>query len=102
MIEYQKLVRDKIPQIIRNSGHTPITRVLDDEEYLDCLEKKLDEEVAEFHRDCNGEELADILEVVYALAASKGFSKEDLSEIYQKKHEVRGGFEKKLLLIASE
>ena len=48
------------------------------------------------------EELADILEVVYALAASKGFSQKELEDIYQKKHEVRGGFEKKLLLIASE
>ena len=39
MIEYQKLVRDRIPQMIRNSGYTPITRVLDDEEYLECLER---------------------------------------------------------------
>ena len=45
MIEYQKLVRDKIPQIIRNSGSMPITRVLDDAEYLSCLENKLDEEL---------------------------------------------------------
>ena len=99
---YHKLVRDKIPQIIEEKGGKAEFRTLSQEEYLHYLEAKLDEEVGEYHRDQTMEELADILEVVYALAASKGFSKEDLSEIYQKKHEVRGGFEKKLLLIASE
>ena len=48
------------------------------------------------------EELADILEVVYALAASIGCSKEELAEIYQKKHGARGGFAHKILLISTE
>ncbi len=77
-------------------------RVLTDEEYPLYLEAKLDEEVGEYHRDHTPEELADILEVVYALADSIGCSKEELLEIYQRKHDARGGFEKKLLLISTE
>ena len=102
MIEYQKLVRDRIPQMIRNSGYTPITRVLDDEEYLECLEKKLDEEVSEFHVDCNGEELADILEVVYALGEANGYSREELNRICEDKRKERGGFRDRIFLIGKE
>ena len=68
MKRFDKLVRDKIPQIIEASGKTPITRILDREEYMTCLETKLDEEVCEFHESKAMEELADILEVVYAPA----------------------------------
>lgn len=99
---YHKLVRDKIPEIIEAGGGKAETRILSDEEYLHFLEAKLDEEVGEYHRDQNAEELADILEVVYALAAAKGCSRQQLAEIYQKKHEKRGGFEKKIFLISSE
>lgn len=102
MIEYQKLVRDKIPQIIRNSGYTPITRILDDEEYLECLEKKLDEEVSEFHKDFNGEELADVLEVVYALAEANGYSRDELNRICDAKRKERGGFRDRVYLIGKE
>ena len=102
MIEYQKLVRDKIPQIIRNSGHTPITRILDDEEYLECLERKLDEEVSEFHKDFNGEELADILEVVYALGEANGYSREELNRICDTKRKERGGFRDRVFLVGKE
>lgn len=98
MIEYQKLVRDRIPQIIRDSGEEPILRILEDEEYRVCLEAKLDEEVAEFHTDKNLEELADILEVVYALAGDR----EALEAVYQRKHEARGGFEKRYFLIGKK
>ena len=99
---YNKLVRDKIPQIIAAQGGKAECRVLSNEEYALFLEAKLDEEVAEFHRDKNVEELADILEVVYALAASIGCSREELMEIYEKKHKDRGGFENRILLISSE
>ena len=99
---YNKLVRDKIPEIIAQKGCKAETRVLSDEEYLVYLEKKLDEEVAEFHSDKNAEELADILEVVYALAASIGCTQEELMKIYQEKHDARGGFAEKILLISSE
>ena len=91
-----KLVRDKIPQIIEASGETPITRILERDEYLACLETKLDEEVQEFHESKSPEELADILEVVYALAEAHGCNREQLLDIYTKKNAARGGFEKRI------
>lgn len=97
-----KLVRDRIPEIIEKNGEIPHIRILPEEEYRRCLEAKLDEEVAEFHADQNAEELADILEVVYALASLHGCTKEELLAVYDEKHEKRGGFEKRLLLIESE
>ena len=99
---FDKLVRDNIPQIIEDNGGKAEIRILSDEEYPVYLERKLDEEVGEYHRDKTAEELADILEVVYALASSIGCSQEKLQAIYQKKHEARGGFEKKILLLSSE
>lgn len=101
MTVYNKLVRDKIPEIIEKGGEVPNTCILDDAEYLRHLEAKLDEEVGEYHRDKNLEELADILEVVYALADSVG-SREKLMEIYQKKHDARGGFKERIFLISKE
>jgi predicted house-cleaning noncanonical NTP pyrophosphatase (MazG superfamily) len=97
-MSYHKLVRDKIPQIIENSGKTPVIRTLCDEQYTACLHRKLDEEVAEFHHDKNAEELADVLEVVFALAADLGISREMLMEVYDKKHEARGGFAQRIFL----
>ena len=99
---YNKLVRDRIPELIKAQGETPHIRILPEEEYLRCLEEKLDEEVGEYHRDQTPEELVDILEVVYALASARGISQSDLQTLYQKKHNARGGFERKLLLISSE
>ena len=97
-----KLVRDKIPQIIEASGATPLTRILETEEYLSCLEAKLDEEVQEFHESKSPEELADILEVVYALAEAHGCSREQLQQIFDAKHTARGGFEKRIYWIGNE
>ena len=77
---YNKLVRDKIPAIIDAQGKKANIRILNDEEYRRALETKLDEEVSEYHKDRNLEELADILEVVYALTESLGHSKEELFE----------------------
>lgn len=99
---YNKLVRDKIPEMIEAQGETPHIRVLSDEEYLRCLEEKLDEEVGEYHRDKNTEELADILEVVFALARIHGSTPGELMEICKEKHEARGGFEKRIFLISKE
>jgi predicted house-cleaning noncanonical NTP pyrophosphatase (MazG superfamily) len=102
MVIYNKLVRDKIPEIIRSQGGEPVTRVLADEEFARCLAEKLNEEVAEFHRDQNIEELADILEVVYALAEVVGGSHGELMSSYEKKHEARGGFSNRVFLIGKE
>lgn len=102
MTVYNKLVRDKIPQLIRQQGQVPSVRILDDEEYTQCLAAKLDEEVAEYHRDKNIEELADILEVVFALAKAHGVSGEELMNVYQQKHDDRGGFDDRVFLISKE
>ena len=102
MTVYKKLVRDKIPELIEKQGETPNTRILEREEFLLHLEAKLDEEVGEYHKDPSPEELADIMEVVFALAEARGCAVEELMRVYQKKHDDRGGFEKRIFLISKE
>lgn len=99
---YNKLVRDKIPAIIRDRGENPVVRTLNDEEYIENLRLKLNEEVAEFHADQNGEELADILEVLFALADSMNLSREKLLALCDNKRAERGGFEMRQFLIAKK
>ena len=99
---FNKLVRDKIPAIIEAQGKTATVRILDDGEYTRALERKLDEEVREFHSEKNLEELADILEVVYALAENIGHSKEELLSVYVQKHEERGGFCDRIFLVSND
>jgi len=94
---YNKLVRDRIPEIIEASGKTCVTEILSNEAYLSMLDAKLDEELAEYHKDPSIEELADLLEVIRACAAARGYSVEILEAIRQKKAETRGGFKKILL-----
>ena len=99
---YNKLVRDKIPEIIAQQGESANIRILSEKAYTAALEQKLDEETAEFHKEKNLEELADILEVVYALADDLGCTKEDLLQVYNQKHEKRGGFQSRIFLISKE
>ena len=99
---YNKLVRDKIPAIIQSQGKKANIRILNDEEYRRALETKLDEEVSEYHKDRKLEELADILEVIYALAESSGHSMEELLEACEKKRQERGGFRDRAFLISNE
>jgi predicted house-cleaning noncanonical NTP pyrophosphatase (MazG superfamily) len=99
---YNKLVRDRIPEIIEQGGNRCRTQVLSDEDYLRMVDAKLDEELAEYHADGSVEELADLLEVIYAAAAARGCSREKLEQIRGTKAEKRGGFEKKILLIDVE
>ena len=98
IIYYNKLVRDKIPEIIEASGKTCETQILSDEEYLRMLDKKLDEELAEYHQEQNIEELADLLEVLYATVKAKGYSIEELEQVRVEKQKKRGSFDKKILL----
>ena len=98
-IVYDKLVRDKIPEIIEKSGKQCKTEILSDEKYLEMIDKKFNEELAEYHEDQNIEELADLLEVIYAATKACGYSIEDLEKVRAKKAEKRGGFDKKILLI---
>ncbi|MBD5514258.1 MAG: nucleoside triphosphate pyrophosphohydrolase [Lachnospiraceae bacterium] len=101
-MDYNKLVRDSIPEIIAAQGEKPIIRVMDDKEYIISLEKKLDEEVAEYHESKEIEELADVLEVIYALCEAKGHSVDELMMVYEKKHIERGGFSKRIFLLRKE
>ena len=98
-MKYEKLVRDKIPEIIEQNGRRCKTRILSDEEYLRAVDAKLDEELAEYHRDQNIEELADLIEVAYAAATARGYSAEELNRVREAKAKKRGRFEKKILLI---
>ena len=95
---YNKLVRDRIPEIIESSGRTCTTEILSDEDYLHFLDEKLDEELAEYHQDQSIEELADLLEVIRAAAAAHGYTFEALESVRVKKAIERGGFEKRILL----
>jgi predicted house-cleaning noncanonical NTP pyrophosphatase (MazG superfamily) len=97
-----KLVRDLIPQIISNKGQKAVTRVLDHDEYIKELNIKLKEELEEYLTDDNCEELADMLEVIYAIAKTKGVSQQELESLRLKKADERGGFEEKIYLIKVE
>lgn len=102
IIKYNKLVRDRIPEIIEASGKTCKTEVLNDQDYLQMIDAKLDEELAEYHKDQNIEELADLMEVIYAAAAARGCTIEQLEKVRAEKAAKRGGFQKKILLVEVE
>lgn len=97
-ITHNKLVRDKIPDIIKSAGKQAVTRVLTDEEYLVELDRKLSEECVEYQADKSLEEMADVLEVLYAIAAARGYSVEELERVRAEKSEKRGGFADKIFL----
>lgn len=99
---YNKLIRDKIPQIIEANGKTCEVKVLDDAKYDAALKTKLQEELNEFleaSEEKQLEELADLLEVVYSFARSKGVGIDELECIRQGKYDERGGFKERLMLI---
>ena len=96
--QYNKLVRDRIPEIIESSGNTCIMEILSDEDYLRMIDAKLDEELAEYHKDQNIEELADLMEVIYAAAIARGYTLEQLEQVRAEKSAKRGAFAKKILL----
>ena len=97
-IIYHKLVRDRIPEIIEASGKSCRTEILSQENYLSMLDRKLDEELAEFRQSGDPEELADLLEVICGLAGARGCSWEQLLLLREQKRQKRGGFEKRILL----
>ena len=97
-IRYNKLVRDRIPEIIEFSGKTCTLEIPSDDEYLHMIDAKLDEELAEYHKDQNIEELADLLEVVHAATKASGYSIEQLEAVRAEKAAKRGAFDKKILL----
>jgi predicted house-cleaning noncanonical NTP pyrophosphatase (MazG superfamily) len=99
---YDKLVRDRIPEVIASRGGTCSTRVADTEEYGRRLIEKLHEEVEEFTRDKNAEELADILEVIRALCSHFGFDPKEVETLRAKKELERGSFKRRLVLMETD
>lgn len=98
MGRYNKLVRDKIPEIIEQNGEKPIYRVLDNAEYLKELNIKLLEEANEFIEADNVEELADIMEVLDAIAIVKNISWNEVKKEQEIKRDKRGAFVNKIYL----
>ena len=99
---YQKLVRDKIPQIIAASGKKCTTDILTEDIYLQKLDEKLNEELLEYQESKSLEELADLLEVMGAVVKARGYTWEELERVRIRKREKRGGFEDRILLVESE
>ncbi|MBO9128590.1 nucleoside triphosphate pyrophosphohydrolase [Bacillus sp. 165] len=103
MPTYNKLVRDKIPAIIEQSGKTCTTKILNKEEYIQALKTKSQEELNEYLETTDNEsaleELADLIEIIHALAHYHGSSIDEVERIRQKKAEDRGGFMEKVFLI---
>ncbi len=101
-MQYNKLVRDNIPEIIKKKGGVTRTHIAADAEYLAKLKEKLSEEVKEFLEATDAahaaEELADILEVIYALGETKNASRERLESLRRKKSCERGAFKQKIIL----
>jgi predicted house-cleaning noncanonical NTP pyrophosphatase (MazG superfamily) len=97
-MKYNKLVRDKIPEIIKRDGNKSITHIADDQEYWEKLKEKLKEEVDEFLKNSTKEEIADILEVIYAICDFKKIDRQKLELLRKKKAKKRGEFRKKIIL----
>lgn len=103
---HNKLVRDKIPQIIEDTGKSFHIRTLDNQEYRVELKKKLNEEIKEYQSSVNDEEsieeLADVLEVIHSLAKLHGSSFNEVEKIRLAKSQERGGFENRIYLESVE
>jgi predicted house-cleaning noncanonical NTP pyrophosphatase (MazG superfamily)/predicted RNase H-like nuclease len=99
---FNKLVRDKIPEIIMSNGKSCEIEVADRERRYELLEDKLKEEVDEFLEAKNLEELADVMEVLFALAKSRGYSEEELLKKRDEKREERGAFNNGIVLLTVE
>ncbi len=98
VITHNKLVRDRIPEIIEAEGKTCETEILSDEEYLKLLDAKMTEELAEYYKEHDIGELADFLELIYASAESLGYTPEELEARREKKAASNGAFKKKIYL----
>ena len=98
VITYNKLVRDRIPKIIRASGKQCSVDVLEHTAYINMLDAKLQEELNEYQQSKSLEELADFLEVIGAVVRARGYTWEDLTRVRKEKKEKCGGFDQRILL----
>ncbi len=101
-MEYNKLVRDNIPSSIEAKGEKVYTHIADDQEYEQALYKKLIEEAREFKAKPSAEEMADLQEVLTALAEFKKISAEEVTKAKLDKAEKKGGFSKRIILERTE
>ena len=105
--EYNKLIRDKIPEIIEKNGVKSKTKSLTDEEYKEELLKKIVEEAKEV-METNGnikdliKEIGDIIEVTNYVIETFGLDKKEIEKLRNERKESRGGFDKKLFLEYTE
>lgn len=103
MQQYNKLVRDAIPEIIRQTGKECNFTILNESKYVSELKKKSYEELEEYMNSHNDEEaieeLADLLEIIHALANTHGVSFKEVEEIRKRKASRRGGFSKRVFLV---
>ena len=95
---YNKLVRDKIPETITKDNKKAVTKILNDEDYLTQLNRKIQEEVKEYSESNNIEELADIVEVIYGILEAKDISLEEFENVRKSKVQKRGAFKEKIFL----
>lgn len=98
MTVYNKLVRDKIPEILDSKGLSYLAFKVGDQEMMPYLKKKLFEEVEEFSEEPSINELADIQEVIYALLDELGHTREHLEQTRREKELARGAFSEKWIL----
>lgn len=98
MTEYDKLVRDRIPEVIRENDERPVTHVAEGPEYRERLREKLCEEAAEFRESADPAELADVLEVVAAIRDAEDFGNEELDRLREAKADERGRFDEGVVL----
>ena len=98
-IKYDKIVRDRIPEIIESDSKQCVTKQVSGREKLQYLYKKLVEETNELSESSSIEELADVQEVVYAIANELGVSLNEIECTRRQKAEERGGFEKGIVLL---
>ncbi|HOA42909.1 MAG: nucleoside triphosphate pyrophosphohydrolase [Bacillota bacterium] len=101
-IPYNKLVRDKIPQLIEESGRKQTSRVLNEGEYFNALIDKIIEEIEEFRASGEEEEIADVYEALDCLVKLKGYEPMHIDYIRLIKREARGSFKERILLIDVE
>ena len=95
---HNKLVRDRIPEIIEASGKTCVTEVLPQDAYIQALDAKLNEELAEYQQSKSLEELADLLEVMGAVVKARGYTWDDLTHVRKEKRTQRGAFDQRIFL----